>query len=200
MKRLKIVAKQKKKRIRTTFAVPVTGANLCKECLVTTCNQLWAADITYVQTGRKWLYLAIILDVYSRKIVGYAISDHMRVSFALEALENALLDRQPAAGWIHHSDRGSQYASSEYRESVTSFGGRSSFSGKHKPNENAYAESFFKTLKTEEVYANEYITRHEAEEGIRRFIEYYNTRRLHTGIGSASPEEFEMDKLTKNPA
>lgn len=200
MKRLKLVAKRRRKRIRTTFSVPVSGANLCKELVVTAPNRLWAADITYIRVGGIWLYMAIILDVYSRKIVGFALSDHMRVSLALEALQMALDDRKPAPGWIHHSDRGSQYASAEFREYVASRGGQSSFSGTHKPNENAFAESFFKTLKTEEVYKNEYENREDAELGIRRFLDYYNSTRIHTGIGNLSPEEYEMDTMKSTVA
>lgn len=155
-------------------------------------NEKWLADITYIPTDEGWLYLATILDLYSRKIVGWAMRDHMRTELCLAALMMAVQRQRPGAGLIHHSDRGSQYASDDYRHALTDAGMVQSMSRKGNCWDNAPAESFFHTLKTERVHHNHYATREEARQDLFHYIEgYYNTHRIHSAINYLTPVQME---------
>ena len=169
-----------------------TYPNLLAGCVLTGPNQAWVADITYVRLLAAFAYLACILDAWSRRCVGWCLSRTIDTRLTLHALHQALATRRPAAGLIHHSDRGVQYASGDYVARLEQVGARVSMAATGNPYENAKAESFFKTLKYEEVYLQQYETFAAAEASIGRFIgDVYNTRRLHSGLGYASPSEFE---------
>jgi transposase InsO family protein len=166
--------------------------NLARHMQLSTINQLWVSDITYIRLQREFIYLAVILDVYSRRVVGWAISRQINSVFAIEALTSALKQRRPAAGMVHHSDRGVQYACTEYVQLLESHGIISSMSRPGNPYDNAWAESFMKTLKVEEVDGRRYRNFEEASSSIRRFIEdVYNKQRLHSALNYCSPIEFE---------
>lgn len=155
-------------------------------------DQLWVADITYIRLPTTFVYLACVLDAWSRRCVGWRLSRTVDTRLTLTALDRALAARQPAAGLIHHSDRGVQYASGEYVARLEEIGARISMAAVGDPYENAMAESFFKTLKREEVYLQEYRTLEEAEASLGRFIaDVYNTKRLHSSLGYLPPTEFE---------
>lgn len=155
-------------------------------------DRAWAADITYIPTREGWLYLASVIDLCTRKIVGWAMADHLRAELPIEALEMAIRSRKPAEGLIHHSDRGSQYACHAYRAVLENYGIQCSMSGRGDCYDNAVIESFFKTLKTELVYQHDYATRPEAMASIFGYIEiFYNRQRRHSSLGYLSPEEFE---------
>ena len=155
-------------------------------------NQAWVADLTYIRLPGGFCYLAAILDAYSRKVVGWELSQEMDAHLAVAALEQALKARKPAPGWIHHSDQGVQYACRAYVQVLEAAEARISMSGKGRPRDNAQAESFMRTLKHEEVYLQDYQTFHEAKQAIGRFInEVYNEKRLHSSLGYRPPSEFE---------
>ncbi len=196
MRKLGLLRPKKQRKTQTTYSVPVDEQNRAKGFLPTGPNQLWVSDITYVPVGKRGFgYLAAVIDAYSRKVVGHCFGTSLHASLCCNALRMALAGRNPAPGWIHHSDRGTQYASQEYRGLVAGHGGLVSFSGSGKPRDNAIAESFFKTLKTEEVYINEYETLEAAALAIRRFIDLdYNLTRLHSSLGYESPADFETLK------
>jgi transposase InsO family protein len=150
-------------------------------------------DITYVWTDEGWLYLAAILDLFSRRVVGLAMSERIDRALVIEALRVAVGRRVPDAGLLHHSDRGSQYASGDYQKALDELGVVCSMSRKGNCWDNAVAESFFATLKTECIYARRFATRAEAREAIFHFIEvFYNGKRRHSTLGYVSPMEFEM--------
>lgn len=152
------------------------------------------ADITYVRLQQEFIYLAVILDVYSRRIVGWSISRKLVSKIALDALESALNERQPAAGLIHHSDRGVQYASGDYVKRLETAGIIMSMSRPGNPYDNAWAESFMKTLKVEEVDGQRYRHFEHAYSSIRTFVEdVYNSERLHSALDYRSPVEFEAE-------
>ncbi len=154
---------------------------------------IWVADFTYISLKAEFVYLATILDAYSRRCVGWNLSTRMDTNLALGALEDALATRDVKPGLIHHSDRGVQYASSTYTERLLSMGMQISMSAKGNAYDNAKAESFFKTLKQEEVYLKQYQTFEEASANIGQFIEdVYNAKRLHSSLGYVPPVEFEM--------
>jgi putative transposase len=166
--------------------------NLIKGLTVTDVNQVWVSDITYIRLPRNFCYLAAVLDACSRRVVGWRLSLSLDAGFALSALEMALRDRGPKEGFIHHSDRGVQYACRQYVERLRVAGARISMSSRGCPRENAQAESFFRTLKIEEVHLQEYESFIEAEASIRNFIEdVYNRKRLHSALGYVPPVEFE---------
>jgi putative transposase len=166
--------------------------NLLKPTAVTGLNQAWVADITYIRLPTRFVYLASLLDAYSRRCIGWRLSTEIDTQLTLAALEQALGRREPKPDWIHHSDRGVQYASGAYVARLEEAGARISMAGKGNPYENAMAESFFKTLKYEEVYVQEYQTVAEAERNIEHFIEtVYNAKRLHSSLGYRPPVEFE---------
>lgn len=174
---------------RHAFAV---YPNLLKEQHLTGINQAWVADITYIRLPRRFCFLAAVLDAYSRRCVGYKLSPDIDTALTLAALEMALADRRPQPGLIHHSDRGVQYASSAYVQRLEAAGARVSMSAKGNPYDNAKAESFFRTLKHEEVYLSDYEDYSDALRGIEHFIaDVYNTKRLHSSLGYLPPAEFE---------
>lgn len=166
--------------------------NLVARTELTRVDQVWLSDITYLRLPSGFCYLAAILDAYSRKVVGWSISKNIDAALVLDALSKALESRHPGEGWIHHSDQGVQYACRGYMEAVQAAGGSPSMSSKACPYDNAKAESFFASLKKEEVHVEEYRSLEEAKAGITRYIEdYYNLRRLHSSLGYKSPDEFE---------
>lgn len=156
-------------------------------------NQLWVADITYIRLHREFVYLAVIMDAYSRRCVGWNVNRRLDDSLSLEALKMALAERGAALGLVHHSDRGVQYASKEYTDLLGQHGITISMSRTGNPYDNAYAESFIKTLKYEEVYLTEYESLADVRASIEHFIEeVYNLKRLHSSIGYLPPAEFEQ--------
>lgn len=166
--------------------------NLAREMVVTRLNQLWVADITCVRLAREFVYLAVILDAFSRRVIGWALSHHIDSALCLTALTMALRARTPAPGLVHHSDRGVQYASDDYVAALNANGITISMTRKGNPYDNAIAESFIKTLKYEEVHINEYADISEAHQSIGHFLELvYNHNRLHSSLGYVSPGEFE---------
>jgi transposase InsO family protein len=173
--------------------LPVAENVLDRRFEVAAPDVAWVTDITYVWTAEGWLYLAAILDLFSRRVVGLAMSERIDRALVLEALRNAVGRRAPNAGLLHHSDRGSQYASGAYQDALADLGVVCSMSRKGNCWDNAVAESFFATLKTELVYTRRFATRAEAREAIFEFVEvFYNRRRRHSTLGYASPVEFEM--------
>ena len=167
--------------------------NLIKDLIVERLNQVWVVDITYIHLLACFIYLAVILDIYSRKVIGYAISRNIDTQLTLTALRMAINDRNPQPGCIHHSDRGVQYASEDYVNELKFYGFQISMSRKANPYDNAYAESFIKTLKSEEVQLWEYRTIEDVKLRIPYFIEdVYNQKRLHSALGYYPPSEYEL--------
>ena len=180
-------------------ALPVYP-NLIKNRQVRAINQVWVADITYIRIRSSFVYLAAILDLYSRKIVGWAISKRIDTELCVTALQMALQTRR-ARGCIHHSDRGAQYASASYVALLRQYRLQISMSAKANPYDNAFMESFYKTLKYEEVHLCNYETYDDVIERLPFFIEeVYNRRRLHSSIGYLPPTEFEAAVLNLKPA
>jgi putative transposase len=170
-------------------------ANVARGLRLSGPDQLWVADITYIRLQEEFAYLAVILDAFSRRVIGWAMADHLRASLAVAALKMALDERRPPWGsLIHHSDRGVQYACAEYSQILAAHGITASMSRVGNPYDNAKAESFMATLKAEEVDGRLYRDHHEAASGIGTFIErIYNTQRLHSALGYRPPAEFEAD-------
>jgi transposase InsO family protein len=170
-------------------------ANLAARLRLTGVNQLWVSDITYVRLRETFLYLAIVMDAYSRRVVGWELGEDLRAELALNALNRALADRPIEPGLVHHSDRGVQYCSQTYVERLQAYGFVISMSRTGNPYDNAKAESFMKTLKSEEVYLHQYRDQEEARTCIQRFIEeVYNGKRLHSSLGYLSPAAFEEEQ------
>ena len=184
------------RRVRTTDSrhdFPIAPNLLKRNFTAAAPNRIWLADITYVETDQGWLYLATVMDLYSRRIVGWAMADHLRTDLPLAALTMAISAQRPGAGLIHHSDRGVQYAAADYRKVMQSAGFRASMSRKADCYDNAPMESFFHTLKTELVHHRQYATRAEAKRDIFAYIEaFYNRTRRHSAIGYISPIEMEL--------
>jgi len=155
-------------------------------------NQVWVSDITYIWTTEGWLFLSTVIDLFSRKVVGWSMSESLKAGVAIDALEMAIMSRNPAPGLIHHSDRGVQYACGDYQKIITRAGMRPSMSRKGDCWDNSVAESFFSTLKKEMIYHVKFETREEARRDIFEFVEvFYNRRRMHSYLGYMSPVEFE---------
>ena len=173
--------------------------NLAGQMSLTGINQLWVADITYIRLETEFVYLAVVIDAFSRRVIGWALDRNVEEGLTLAALRMALELRQPPAGWVHHSDRGSQYASGDYTDLLKAHGCEISMSHKASPWENGGCESWMKTLKYEEVYRQEYRDLAEARAAIARFIEkVYNQTRLHSALGYRPPIEFEQAWLISN--
>jgi putative transposase len=184
------------RRVRTTDSrhnLPIAPNLLERNFIAAAPNRIWLADITYIETDQGWLYLAAVMDLYSRRIVGWAMEDHLRADLPLAALRMAISAQRPGAGLIHHSDRGVQYASADYRKLMRSAGLHASMSRKADCYDNAPMESFFHTLKTELVHHRQYATRQEAKRDIFAYIEgFYNRTRRHSAIGYISPIEMQL--------
>jgi putative transposase len=169
--------------------------NLTRGLVPTGVDQIWVADITYVRLAESFVYLAVVIDAFSRKVIGWALDDHLEARLAIQALDQALATRNPAPdSLIHHSDRGVQYACGEYMDRLNTRGIAASMSRLGNPYDNAKAESFMKTLKAEEIYGKHYTNIEEARHHIGAFIEIvYNRQRIHSALGYKPPVEFEDD-------
>jgi putative transposase len=164
-------------------------------------NNTWVTDITYVTTRQGWLYLAVVLDLFSRKVVGWSMSQNIDRHLVLGALDMALEGRQPPRGLLHHSDRGSQYASADYRQALAARGIECSMSRKGNALDNAVVESFFSTLKQELVYTTDFATHEQARLALFEYIEvFYNRQRRHSTLGYVSPVQFELAALPQKLA
>jgi transposase InsO family protein len=187
---------RKRKFIVTTdsdHGLPVYP-NLVPTLQLTGLDQLWVADLTYIRLAVEFVYLAVILDAFSRRVIGWALDGTLESALTLGALRRALAERRPTSGLVHHSDRGVQYASREYTQLLEQHGIHVSMSRKGNPWDNAACESFIKTLKYEEVYRSEYRDLADARAGIGGFLEkVYNQKRLHSALGYLPPAEFERD-------
>ncbi len=181
-------------RVVTTdsrHAHPIASNVVQRDFTTTAPNQKWLADITYVRTDEGWLYLALVLDLFSRKIVGWAMSDSMPQELTIEALRVAIGGRDPGAGLVHHSDRGSQYAAGDYRKILAARGITVSMSRKGDCWDNAPMESVNGTVKVECVHGEHFATREQARRAILEFIGYYNAERRHSSLGYLTPVQFE---------
>jgi putative transposase len=184
------------RRMRTTDSrhdLPIAPNLIDRNFIAAAPNRIWLAGITYIETDQGWLYLAAVMGLCSRRIVGWAMQDHLRTELPLAALTMAICTKRPGAGLIHHSDRGVQYASSDYRKAMQSAGIQVSMSRKADCYDDAPMESFFHTLKTELVHHRHYATRAEAKRDIFAYIEgFYNRTRRHSAIGYISPIQMEL--------
>jgi putative transposase len=166
--------------------------NLARRMQLSAMDQLWVADITYIRLAQEFVYLAVVMDGFSRRAVGWALERSLQTRLTVGALEMALAARRPAAGLVHHSDRGIQYAAAEYAGLLTQHGITASMSRPAYPYDNAQCESFIKTLKQEEIYCHQYRDLEDLRSHLREFLEgYYNHRRLHSALGYRTPAEFE---------
>jgi transposase InsO family protein len=187
--------RRKRFRVRTTdsrHGHPIAPNRLNRAFCQLQPDRVWAADITYVTTAEGWLYLAVVIDLCTRKIVGWATSDSLAAELCVRALEMAVRERRPQHAVLHHSDRGVQYACDAYQESLARHGLQSSMSRRGNCYDNAVTESFFGTLKTELVHHERYATREAARQSLFEYIEvFYNRRRRHSSLGYMSPQEYE---------
>lgn len=170
---------------------PIAPNRLNRNFKVEKMNQAWVGDMTYISTKEGWLYLSVLIDLYSRRIIGYATGEHMTTALPLKALKMALGTRNKIQNTIHHTDRGSQYTSKEYQKSMEAHGFQVSMSRKGDCWDNAVAESFFKTLKTESLNHLRFKTRKEAHLEIISYLSWYNSKRMHSSIGYLSPMQYE---------
>jgi transposase InsO family protein len=185
-----------RRRYRTTtdsrHGLPVAPNLLARRFAVAKPNTAWVTDMTYIWTPQGWLYLAVIIDLFSRRVVGWAMSERIDRKLALDALRMALAQRRPPPGLIHHSDRGSQYASDDYQQLLAAHGIRGSMSRRGDCWDNAVAESFFASLKLELVYQVQWPSRAAARTALFEYLElFYNRRRRHSSLGYLSPAEYE---------
>jgi putative transposase len=176
---------------------PVAANVLDRNFTVDAPNKVWTADITYVWTFEGWLYLAIVMDLYSRQIVGWAMNERMQKKLVMDSLAMAYWQRKPPKGLLHHSDRGSQYACHDYRERLEIYGMGASMSRKGNCWDNAPTERFFRSLKSERLTACRFITRNEAKLEVLDYITFYNTIRLHSALGYLSPMAYEKEQYLK---
>ncbi len=199
MNRKGLHARKKRRSVRTTdsrHSQPVAPNLLERDFSPGQPNSSWAADITYVWTGQGWLYLAVVLDLYSRRVVGWAMSQSIDRHLVLNALDMALQSRQPPGGLLLHSDRGSQYASEDYQKLLAARGIQCSMSRKGNCWDNAVAESFFSSLKMELVHEAHFATHEQARAALFEYIEvFYNRKRRHSSLGYLSPVDFELATL-----
>jgi putative transposase len=199
MRQAGISGLHERRRGRTTIRVP--GVRVCDDLVDRAFaadgpNRLWVADITYLRTWEGWLYLAAVQDVYSRRIVGWAMADHMRSELVVDALEMALAQRRPAPGLIHHSDQGSQYVSLAFGQQARAAGIAQSMGSRGDCFDNAVAESFFATLKKELIHRRAWPTRADLRTEVFDYIEvFYNRQRRHRSLGMLSPTQFETINL-----
>lgn len=204
MKKAGVSVTHRKKFRRTTDSkhnLPVAPNLLNRNFQVDRPDKVWCSDITYLWTMEGWLYLAVIIDLFSRKVIGWAMSHRMKASLVMEALSMAYWRRKPAKGLIHHSDRGSQYAASHYRHRLDVYGMLCSMSRKGDCWDNAVVESFFHSLKTEWTSKILYQTRNDARNDVIKYIEmFYNSQRLHSYLGYKQPNDFEKNFLWANAA
>jgi len=179
----------------------VAGNELGRQFTVDGPDKVWATDITYIWTWQGWLYLAVVIDLFSRRVVGWSLAEHMRTELVLNALEMALGQRVPEPSLMHHSDQGSQYASDSYRAVLRQYGIVCSMSRKGNCWDNAVVESFFATLKTELIYRHPWATRHQARTAIVEYIEvFYNRQRRHSFLGFQTPVDYEAAFNHENTA
>lgn len=194
-----IVARSRRKFKATTnskHTLPVAENLLEQNFHTDRPNKIWASDISYIPTLEGWLYLVVIIDVFSRQVVGWAMSERMTAEFVIRALSHDIRGRRPSVGLIFHSDRGVQYACSAFKDVLSQYGFRQSMSRKGNCYDNAMVESFFHTLKTEHVYSYRYTTRAEARQSIFEYIEmFYNRVRRHSTLGYRSPVCFEQEAM-----
>jgi putative transposase len=208
MQRGNIQAKMRKKWRGTPRSDKTTDMvapnHLDQNFIVEVPNRVWISDITYVATREGWLYVAIVMDLFSRKVIGLSMGDKLETGLIMNALKQALYRRGIIGGLMHHSDRGTQYTSKEFRELVDRHGIKLSMSAKGYCYDNAVAESFFHTLKTEHTYHCDYKIREEAKNSIFEYVEvFYNRIRLHSTLGYVSPEDFEnhwKNRISEEPA
>jgi transposase InsO family protein len=196
---------QRKRRFRVTtdsrHSYPVAANELNRNFTASAPNKAWVTDITYIWTREGWIYLAAILDLFSRRVVGWSADSYIDRTLALDALGMALRTRRPEPGLIHHSDRGVQYASGDYQQQLTQRGIICSMSRKGDCWDNAVAESFFSTIKAELVHRTDYVSRSQARASIFEYIEaFYNGRRRHSALGYLSPVEHEIAAARKGYA
>ena len=189
---------KRKRRFRRTVehhqTAPPAPDLLQRRFMAAAPNQAWVGDFTYIHTRRGWLFLAALLDLYSRKVVGWSMGERPNVELTLAALNMALLHRSPRAGLIHHSDQGAQYSASAYRDALLRNGLQASMSAKGSPHDNAVAESFFSNLKNELVHHVVFDSREQARAAIFDYIEvFYNRQRIHQTLDFVSPNEFEQE-------
>lgn len=199
MRKSNIRSKTKRKFKVTTDSshkLPVAENTLNRDFSPSQANQAWAQDITYIWTEEGWLYLAVVIDLFSRKVIGWSLRDNMKKELVIDALDMAIRSRKPGTSLLVHSDRGSQYCSALFQAKLKAHKMICSMSGKGECWDNAVAESFFHSLKTEHIYLNKFITREEAIQSIFEFIEvFYNRIRLHSTLGFCSPVEYEGELL-----
>jgi putative transposase len=195
MRALGLFATKPKKYINTTDSdheKPVYPNELNRNFRPEAPNRVWATDITYIHTGEGFIYLNPVIDLFSRRVISYAIDDCMDKTLPLRALKKAIALRNPAEGWIHHSDRGSQYCSNKYLEELKVAKATISMSRKATPYDNACVESFFASLKKEYLYKFVFHTKAQAIAAVKFYIQFYNRKRTHSTLGYATPMEYEL--------
>jgi putative transposase len=200
MQDLNLVARYPKRFKVTTdsrHSESISPNSLDRQFTVSQPNQVWTTDITYVWSLQGWLYVAVVIDLFSRQVVGWAMDNHMKTSLCVKALQMAFWRRKPAQGLLHHSDRGSQYASKEYREHLAIMGMEQSMSRKGNCWDNSPTERFFRSLKYEQLHYEKFRTVAEAKLSIIDYLAFYNGKRIHSTLGYKSPLAFEQNFLTQ---